>query len=235
VNTVTTERPDEGWEGYQDEGTEQLPRRPRRQFFNRRSAALGALITCAIGFYAGVRVEKGQLASSGGTSLSTGLTSAAGRGTTGRTGASGRTGATGRSGAASLFGSGGSSARSGAFGGGSGGFAGAGAFGAAGGGSATVGTVASVSGKTIDVTETSGNTVKVNLNSATKISKTQSARKSAIHPGDTIVVEGVSGSGGTVSAASVTDSGNRTSGSTSSGSGSGSGSTGSGSGIKSLF
>jgi hypothetical protein len=40
------------------------PRRPRRQFLNRRSAALAALVTCAAGFYAGIRVEKGQLSSS---------------------------------------------------------------------------------------------------------------------------------------------------------------------------
>ncbi|MEA2146875.1 MAG: hypothetical protein QOG59_2462, partial [Solirubrobacteraceae bacterium] len=34
------------------------PGRPRRRLFHRRIAALIAVITCAAGFYAGVRVEK---------------------------------------------------------------------------------------------------------------------------------------------------------------------------------
>ena len=41
----------------------ELPGRPRRRFFNRKSAALAAVIACAAGLYAGVRVEKGQLSS----------------------------------------------------------------------------------------------------------------------------------------------------------------------------
>src|ERR1044071_4808226 len=47
-----------------DEETPALPGRPRRQLFNRWTAALLALITCAIGFYVGIRVEKGQVSSS---------------------------------------------------------------------------------------------------------------------------------------------------------------------------
>ena len=56
----------EQWDDTDDE-TLTLPGRPRRQLFNRGSAALLALITCAIGFYVGIRVEKGQVSSSGGT------------------------------------------------------------------------------------------------------------------------------------------------------------------------
>lgn len=194
-----------------DAPTGTLPRRRRRQYFNRRTAALAALITCALGFYAGVRVEKGQLSGSGTASL----------GATPARAAGGRAG--GRAGLAALFGGSGQPSP--------------GAGGA--GGGASFGTVASVSGKTLDLTEASGNTVKVKLTSATKISKTQSVSRGAIHPGDTVVIQGVSGSGSTLSAASVTDSGNRSSGS-SAGGGSGSaggGSAGSGAGaaVKSLF
>ena len=58
------------YEGHEEErdGEEQetlaRPGRPRRQLFNRRSASLLALVVGVIGFYAGVRVEKGQLSSS---------------------------------------------------------------------------------------------------------------------------------------------------------------------------
>ena len=101
---------------------------------------------------------------------------------------------------------------------------------------ASFGTVASVKGKTIYVTDTSGNTVKVKLSSATKISKTESVSRHAIRPGDTVIVSGVPASGGATNAATITDSGNRSSGSTSSGSsGSGSGGSGSGSAVGSLF
>ena len=181
MDTFTPQRRDEDYDAYPDEPTEQLPRRSRRQFLTWRSAGLGALVTCAIGFYVGIRVEKGQVSGSG-----TPASAAAGIGAAGRAGAAG-----GRAGLASLF--------SGA------GRSGAGAAGA--GGGASFGTVASVNGSTLYVTEASGNTVKVKLSSATKVSKTQSVKRGAIHPGDTVVVSGVTGSGGTVTAASVTDSG----------------------------
>ena len=120
--------------------------------------------------------------------------------------------------------------------GGRGGTSGAGGGAGAGGANASFGTVASVKGKTIYVTDTSGNTVKVNVSSATKISKTESVSRHAIRPGDTVIVSGVPGSGGNTNAATITDSGNRSSGSTSSGSsGSGSGGSGSGSAVGSLF
>ena len=231
MDTYTPDRRDEDWDAYQDEPATEtessLPRRTRRQFFNRRTAALGALVTCAIGFYAGIRVEKNQLSNSSAALGST---------------ASGRTGAraaafaalAGRSGATSSGASG--SGASGAPGGG--GFAGAGG---AGGANASFGTVASVNGKTILVTDTSGNTFKVKVASSTKITKNQSVSHHAIRPGDTIIVTGVSGSGGTTTAATITDSGNRSGGSgsgsgSSGGSGSGSGSSAGGnSAVGSLF
>ena len=238
MDTYTPDRREEDWDAYQDEPATEtespLPRRTRRQFFNRRTAALGALVTCAIGFYAGIRVEKNQLSNS---------SAALGSTASGRTGAraaafaalAGRSGATGSGAAGS-----GASGASGAPGGGgfAGGFGGAGG---AGGANASFGTVASVNGKTILVTDTSGNTVKVKVASSTKITKNQSVSRHAIRPGDTIIVTGVSGSGGTTTAATITDSGNRSGGSgsgsgSSGGSGSGSGSSGGGnSAVGSLF
>ncbi|HEY2439755.1 MAG TPA: hypothetical protein VGI07_05975 [Solirubrobacteraceae bacterium] len=228
MNTVTPEQSGADWSAYQDEPAEPLPHRPRRQFFNRRTAAFGALITCAIGFYAGVRIEKGQLAGSSTTS-----SAAAGGAARGLGAAGGGAGAAARGG----FGSAQSGAgRAGGFAGAAGAAGGAAAGGA--GGGASFGTVASVSGKTIYVTETSGNTVKVRLSSATKVSKTQPVPRSAIRPGDTIIVQGVTGSGGTVSAASVTDSGTRPAGGARLGFGGGGGTGKSGGGnsaVGSLF
>jgi len=223
MDTYTPGQREEEWDGHQDEAQTEspLPRRTRRQFFNRRTAALAALITCAIGFYAGIRVEKSQLSSS---STSTTLGSGA------------RAGGRGAAGFAALFGRGGGAAGAGATSGGAPPGGGAGGLGGAGGANASFGTVSTVKGKTLYVTDTSGNTIKVKLSSATKISKTQSVSRHAIRPGDTVIVSGVSGSGGTTNAATITDSGNRSQGSSSSGSsGSGSGGAGSGSAVGSLF
>jgi hypothetical protein len=228
MDTYTPDRHEEDWNADDESETgAPPPRRIRRQFFNRRTAALGALVTCAIGFYAGIRVEKGQLSSS-----SSSLTLGSGTGGRGGTRAagfaalSGRGGASGASGASGALGATGAAGAAGAAGGG--GFGGGAA--GAGGADASFGTVASINGKTIDVTDSSGNTVKIKVTSSTKITKNRSVSRHAIRPGDTIVVTGVSGSGGTTSAATISDSGNRSGGSGSGGSGSGSGSGGSGSG-----
>jgi hypothetical protein len=87
---------------------------------------------------------------------------------------------------------------------------GGGGAGGGGGGAASFGTVSSVNGNTIYLTEASGNTVKVTVSSATKITKSQSASKSSLHPGDAVVIQGATGKNGTVAAASVSDSGART-------------------------
>ena len=215
MDTYTPDQREENSDAYGDgpENEPSLPRRTRRQFLNRRTAALAALVTCAIGFYAGVRVEKSQMASSSGA-------------LTGGSGAGARAAAR----------AGGFAALLGARGGASGAGGGATPAGGAGGANASFGTVASVKGKTIYVTDTSGNTVKVKVSSATKISKTESASRHAIRPGDTVIVSGVPASGGATTAATITDSGNRSPGSTSSRSnGSGSGGSGSGSAVGSLF
>ena len=70
MNAIPYDRPEEEWDSYQ-EGTGSrtfaLPGRPRRQWFNRKSAALFAVVLGAVGFYAGVRVEKNQLSNSSST------------------------------------------------------------------------------------------------------------------------------------------------------------------------
>jgi hypothetical protein len=222
MSTISYDQAERDWDP--EEPAQPLPRRPRRQFFNRRSAALVALITCAAGFYAGVRVEKGQVSGSSAT-LRLPATAGAATGT-----AASRTGA---SGAAR-----GTSSAAGSRAGGFSGFAG-GARGGFAGGNASVGTVASVNGRTLVLTETSGNTVKVRLSPSTKITKNQSVSRTAVRPGDTIIVQGAANSQGTTVAASVTDSGASSAGSgasSSSGSSSGSSSSGgSGGGVGSLF
>jgi len=155
------------------------PGRSRRHFLSRKSAALAAVVTCAAGFYVGVRVEKGQLPSST-SSTATG------------------TAATARTGAGGFLG-------------------GAGFGGTAGTGSASAGTIASVSGNTLYLTESSGNTVKVRLASSTKLTKSLNVSKSSLNPGDTIVVQGAKSSNGTITATSVSDSGAKTTSSTSAG------------------
>jgi hypothetical protein len=171
MNAISYDGPEEDWDGFEDEA---LPGRPRRQVLTWWSAGLFALILGAVGFYAGVRVEKGQLSSSS----SAGAFSAAATGT--------RTAA--RTGAGAGF---------------------RGVFGAAGAGAAggTFGTVSSISGNSLFVTDTSGNTVKVTLSSVTKVTKNVGVGKKAVRPGDLVVVSGAKGSNGTVSAATVSDTG----------------------------
>jgi hypothetical protein len=73
--------------------------------------------------------------------------------------------------------------------------------------------------------------VKVMLSSATNVTKSQAVSKSALRPGDTVVVQGVKGSSGSISATSVSDTGARAGAGGSSGSGSG----GAGAAVNSLF
>jgi hypothetical protein len=183
---------------HEDDGEGRMPRRPRRRWLTRWSAALLALMMCAIGFYVGVRVEKGHIANSPTT-------------TGGGLAASGRSSAGGSTAGGSGTGASGSAA---------GAPSAAGFSGRFGGSNATFGTVASVDSRTLTLTEAGGDTVKVTLSSATKITKSKSVKRSQIHPGDTITVSGVTRKQGTVSAATVTDSGAGTTGGSSGSSGS---------------
>jgi hypothetical protein len=84
---------------------------------------------------------------------------------------------------------------------------GAGAGGAAGAGQqqagATVGQVSSLDGTTIYVDDSSGNTVKIRLGKGGKVTRTAVSGVRAIHPGDSVVVQGEAASSGTVVASSI--------------------------------
>jgi hypothetical protein len=182
---------EEHWQP-EDDPNLALPGRPRRQFFNRRSAALFAVIACAAGFYAGIRVEKGQVSSS----TATGLPSLAGLGARSATAGTGS-----RTGSASGFPAGG--------------------FALPGGSNSSIGTVKSVSGSAIYISDSSGNTVKVTLSSATKITKSLSVSKRSVYPGDSVVIRGLKNKNGTLAATAITDSGASSTSGTSGSSGSG--------------
>jgi hypothetical protein len=92
------------------------------------------------------------------------------------------------------------------FGGGGGGGAGGGGGGAGvqgGASDATVGSVANVAGKSIYVTDSSGTTVRVKTNKNSKVTRNAVSRVSAVHPGDTVIVQGTKASSGTVTATSI--------------------------------
>ncbi|MBV9799817.1 MAG: hypothetical protein JO039_17350 [Solirubrobacterales bacterium] len=212
MNAIRYDRPEQDWQKYEEPGLEEpLPGRPRRRLWGRGTAILLGLILCGAGFYAGVRVEKSQFSSSSSTSPFS---------------AAARAGAGGGGGFAPRL-----AAGAGA-GGGSGGGGLRALFAGAGGGNSSFGMVTSVNGNSLYITEASGNTVKVTLSSATKVTKSVGVSKSAVRPGDTVIVTGVKNSGGTVAATSVSDTG---AGNTSSTSNSSSGNTSASSAVGSLF
>jgi hypothetical protein len=180
MSAIPHDNPDQALDslgqGPQTSGPDALvsPGGRRRRFFNRKTAALGAVVACAAGFLAGIEIEKSQL-----STTASAATAPAGTAASAASGTGARAG----------FGLGGG--------------------GAGGGGGASFGTVSSVNGNTIYVMQASGNTVKVTLSSATKITKSQSAPKASLHPGDALVIQGATGKNGTVAATSVSDSGAR--------------------------
>jgi hypothetical protein len=161
---------------------DELPRRPRRRLLTPIPLALLAVLLIAGGFIIGVKVQKGQETSSGSSGgAAAGLASrfAALRGAgTSSTGTSSTKAST--SGTASGF------------------------PGAPGGGSRpTTGTVAYLAGDTLYVTNSEGNTVKVNTSASTSVTKTVKTKVKGIHPGETVTVTGATGPNGAVSAESV--------------------------------
>jgi hypothetical protein len=159
----------------------ELPRRPRRRLLTPIPLTLLGVLLIACGFIAGVLVEKGESSSSN-ASASGGLASRF---------AALRSGATGAT----------SAGRGGAGASGGGGFAGGPS--AAGNASATVGQVAYLSGSTLYVTTSEGNTVKVTTSAGSTVTKTVKAAVKSIHPGETVIVTGSAGTGGTVDAESI--------------------------------
>jgi len=157
---------------------EELPPRPRRRLLTPLPLGLLAILLIACGFIGGVLVEKGESStSSSSPSTGSGLASrlAALRGGT-------STGSASTSGGAGAF------ARSGA----GGGFT-----------RPTAGTVAYLAGSTLYVTNSEGNTVKVETSPGTTVTKSVSSTVRGIHPGETVTVTGSKGSNGSVSAESI--------------------------------
>jgi hypothetical protein len=84
--------------------------------------------------------------------------------------------------------------------------------GPAGGGSAppggdanfTVGTVSNKKGNVLYVKNSDGTVIKVKTSSSSTINRTAKASAGAIHPGDTVVVQGSASKGGTVTASRIT-------------------------------
>jgi hypothetical protein len=184
---ATNEQPatEDAWAG------ELASARPRRRLLSAPTVILAIVLFAVVGFLVGVKVEKGQLSSSG-----TGRTGAA----TAATGASRRAGGAARTGGA---------AGAATAGGAAGGFAaGGGGFGAAAGGSSaagpvTTGTVSSTSGTTLYVQDSQGNTIPVNTTQSTQVTRTVDAKPSQVHPGETVVVQGTTGPSGAINAVTI--------------------------------
>jgi hypothetical protein len=68
---------------------------------------------------------------------------------------------------------------------------------------ATVGQVSSVDGRTLYVADSSGTTVRIRLAKGGKVTRTAVSGVSAIHPGDTVIVQGEKAASGTVVASSI--------------------------------
>jgi len=208
-------------EDEQDDWTEEpeeLPRRPRRRLLTPVPLALLAVLLIACGFIGGVLVQKGQ----GGTaSASAGASAGFASRLAALRGAARGAGATG--GAASA---GGSAARAGA-----GAFAGLGGSG----GGVTTGEVAYVRGNTLYVTDSQGNTVKVDVGAGSKVTKTVSTKAKDIHPGATVVVLGSKANNGSISATSISVSSTASDSTTGTGAGSSATGASSSAGTPTLF
>jgi hypothetical protein len=156
-----------------------LPRRRRRRLVTPASAALAAVLIGALGFIGGVEVQKGQADSGSGSGATAGAAGGARAPAGGPAGGAG--GPAGGAGAAR------------------GGFAGPGGAQS----NATVGSVANKRGSTLYVKDSDGNTIRVKTTSHSKINRTATASAGAIHPGDTVVVQGTKSSSGTVTATQI--------------------------------
>jgi hypothetical protein len=140
------------------------------------TAVLLSLVILAAGFWGGALAEKHHGSP---TSSSSALSALASRLAAARGGSGTATGA--------------------GAGGGGGGFAGAGG----GATPATAGIVTGVQGTVLYVTNASGDLVKVEVGPSTSVTRTAKSSLTGLQTGDTVVVQGTTGSGGTVTAMSV--------------------------------
>ena len=172
--------PDYDLEDDWDADEEPLPKRPRRRLVTTISAALAGALVGALGFIGGVEVQKGQDDGSSGGNGATAAFASSGGGGTAR-GAFGR-GAGGTGGGGPQFGGGDQGGAQ---------------------SNATVGSVANKKGSTLYVKDSDGNLVRVKTTSHSKINRTTSTSAGAIHPGDTVIVQGSTSKNGTVTATQI--------------------------------
>lgn len=180
-NTTAYDDPDLEWD-YEDEPTDHdedaRPPRARRKLLTPITGGLAAVALVAAGFIAGVQVQKGQDDNGGGAGGPGGARAGAFAARFGAANTAQQGSRQGQSGAGSGQGSGTSSA--------------------------TVGTVANVKGTTLYVTGTDGTTVKIATNDNSKVTRNADSSVDAVHPGDTVVVQGAKNDNGTVTASSIT-------------------------------
>jgi hypothetical protein len=161
-----------------DDLTPALARRPRVKLPSLTMFLIAAVIAGGC-FYAGALVGKHN-AGTGTGSLAAAFRGAAATGTAGaRTGTGGF----------------------GGFGGAAGGTGGTGAA-----GDDTIGTIELVEGNVVYVKTEAGTTVEVKVSNATKISISSTGTVKDLTPGQTVIVGGAAGTGGAVSATSITQS-----------------------------
>ena len=165
---------------------EELPRRERRRLVTPVGVGAVAVLIAAAGFFGGVHVQKSRGDTGGGAG-------AAGRFAGARAGGFGGAGAPGGSAPGAQAGGGQAG----------GGQAGGGQAGGGPAGGATIGQVSSVDGKTLYVADSSGTTLRVRLAKGGTVTRTAKADPTAIHPGDTVIVQGETASSGTVVASTI--------------------------------
>ncbi|HEX5924800.1 MAG TPA: hypothetical protein VFY45_13275 [Baekduia sp.] len=173
--TTVYEDPDMGFYDDEPQPDDTLPARSRRRLLTPVSGGLLAIVLVAGGFIGGVQVQKHQGSDNGGARNGLPAAFAA------------RLAAGGGQAPGAAGGPGTGTARSG---GGSGG--------------ATAGTVANIKGSTLYVTSADGTTVKVKTNDNSKVTRNAAGSVASVHPGDTVVIQGSTGSNGTVTASSIT-------------------------------
>jgi hypothetical protein len=165
---------DDDWEA----DDEPLPKRPRRRLVTPISATLAGALVGALGFIGGVEVQKSQGNGNNASNGNAAAFASAGGGGAGR-GGFGRGGGTGGGPQVGGGGPGGAQAN------------------------ATVGSVANKKGSTLYVKDADGNLVRVKTTSHSKINRTASTTAGAIHPGDTVIVQGNKSSSGTITATQI--------------------------------
>jgi hypothetical protein len=165
-----------------DNLAEELAARPQRTKPPKLTLALSAGVLIAAGFVGGVLAQKHYGTASGGTGRAARASPVAGRGA----GAGAGTGAAGRGGFGG-FGGGAGSAATGGFG-----------------GSSITGSITVVSGDTLYITSTTGTVYTVKTSGTTTVKLSSSGSLSQLKPGQTVTISGTQGSGGTVTATTIT-------------------------------